>query len=71
METFFKTWKKNMKIFYACKKHKSLVFVMEKKLVNNYIFEIDIKNTRKRCKLCSKITIKTPKLFFLLLTLSM
>ena len=52
-------------------KHKSLIFAMEKKLVNNYMFEIDIKNTRTRCELCSKITIKTPKLFFLLLTLNM
>ena len=45
-------------------KHKSLIFVMKKKLVNNYMFEIDIKNTRTRCEICSKITIKTPKLFF-------
>ena len=46
-------------------KHKSLIFVMKKKtkLVNNYMFEIDIKNTRTRCEICSKITIKTPKLF--------
>ena len=32
-------------------KHKSLIFLMEK----NYMFEIDIKNTRTRCETCSKI----------------
>ena len=37
---------------------------MEKKLVNNYMFEIDIKKTRARCEICSKTTIKTPKGFF-------
>ena len=36
---------------------------MKKKLVNNYMFEIDIKNTRTRCEICSKITIKTPNFF--------
>ena len=51
-------------------KHKSLIFVMKKKLVNNYMFEIDIKNTRTRCEICSKITTKTP-IFFLLLTFNM
>ena len=45
-------------------KHKSLIFVMEKKLVNNYLFEIDIKNIRTRCEISSKITIKTLKPFF-------
>ena len=28
------------------------------------MFKIDIKNTRTRCEICSKLTIKTPKLFF-------
>ena len=32
-------------------KHKSLIFLM----VKNYMFEIDIKNTRTRCETCSKI----------------
>ena len=36
----------------------------KKKLVNNYMLEIDIKNTRTRWEICSRITIKTPKLFF-------
>ena len=45
-------------------KHKSLIFVMKKKPVNNSMFEIDIKNTRTRCEICSKITIETPKRFF-------
>ena len=52
-----------MKILYALK-YKSLVFDVEKKLVNNYIFEIDIKSTRTKCEICSKITTKTPKYFF-------
>ena len=30
-------------------KHKSLIFVMEKELVDNYMFEIDIKSTRTGC----------------------
>ena len=49
-----------MKIFYACK---TQIFVMEKKLVNNYMFKIDIENTRIRREICSKITIKTPFFF--------
>ena len=44
-------------------KYKSLIFEMGKKLVNNYKYEIDIKNSRTRWEICSKITIKTPKLF--------
>ena len=43
-----------MKIFYACK-------TIE--LVNNYMFEIDIKNTRTRCEICSEITRKTQNFF--------
>ena len=31
-------------------KHKSLVSVMEKKLVNNYMFEIDIKTLEQGVK---------------------
>ena len=50
-------------------KHKSLIFAMKKKLVNNYIFEIDFKNTRTKCEICSRITRKTQKK--LLLTLNM
>ena len=30
-------------------------------LVNIYLFKVNIKNTRKRCKICSMSTIKTPK----------
>ena len=43
-----------MKIFYACK-------TIE--LANNYRFEIDIKNTRTRCEICSDITRKTQNFF--------
>ena len=53
-------------------KHKSLVFVLEKNYpVNNYMFEINIKSARTRCEICSKLTIKTPGIVFLLLTLNM
>ena len=45
--------------------HKSLIFVVEKNYpVNNYNFEVDIKNTRTRCEICSKLIIKTPEHFF-------
>ena len=37
-------------------KHKSLIFVMEKKTSEQL-------NTRTRCEICSKITIKTRKLY--------
>ena len=43
---------------------------------NIYLLEFNNKNTRKRCEICSKVTIKTPKhvidvaLVFLLLTLN-
>ena len=48
---------------------------------NNYMFKVNNKNTRSRCEICSKLTIKTPErrhendvngfvLVFLLLTLN-
>ena len=46
-------------------KHKSLIFVVEKKLVNNDMFKIDIKNTRTKYEICLKLTIKTPKNVFI------
>ena len=46
-------------------KHKSFIFVLEKKLVKNYMFKIDIKNTRTKYEICLKLTIKTPKKFFI------
>ena len=27
----------------------------------NYMFKVNNKNTRKRCEICSKLTIKTPE----------
>ena len=33
----------------------------QKNLANIYLFKVNIKNTRKRCKICSMSTIKTPK----------
>ena len=45
-------------------KHKSLISVVEKNYpINNCMFKINIKNTRTRCEICSKLTIKTPQLF--------
>ena len=44
--------------------------------VNIYLFKVTNRNTRKRCEICSKLTIKTPErrphlfLVFLLLTLN-
>ena len=32
--------------------------------MNNYMFKIDIKSTRTKCEICSKLTIKTLGLFF-------
>ena len=53
-------------------KHKSLIFLVEKMYrVKNYIFKIDIKDTRTRSELSSKLTMKTPEGFFPLLTLNM
>ena len=37
---------------------------------NIYLLEVNNRNTRKRCEICSKLTIKTPELLFLLLTLN-
>ena len=72
-ETFLKKLGSKIRRFSVYVKHKSLIFVIKKKqkLVNNYMFEIDIKNTRIRCEICSKITTKTPNFFFLLLTFNM
>ena len=41
--------------------------------VGIYLFKVNNRNTRTRCKICSKLTIRTPErvfLVFLLLTLS-
>ena len=29
-------------------------------LANHYLFKVNIRNITKRCKICSKLTIKTP-----------
>ena len=29
--------------------------------VDNYMFKVNNRNTRKRCEICSKLTIKTPE----------
>ena len=45
-------------------------------LAGKYMFKVNIANTRARCEICLKLTIKTPErrqwcaLVFLLLTLS-
>ena len=47
-------------------------------LANIFLFKVNNRNTRKRCEICSKLTIKTPErrdvtgvvLVFLLLTLN-
>ena len=53
------------------KKKKKLVFVLWTPLpANIYVFQVNNKNTRRKCKICSKSTIKTPVLVFLLLTLN-
>ena len=36
-------------------------YMFEKYPANIYLFEVNYKNTRKRCKICSKLTIKTPE----------
>ena len=33
---------------------------------NIYLFKVNNRNTRKRCEICSKLTIKTPLVFLLL-----
>ena len=35
-----------------------------------YLFKVNYRNTRKRCEICSKLTIKTPERRHLLLTLN-
>ena len=52
-------------------KHESLIFLVEGNYpVNNYMFKIDIENTRTRCEIYLKLIIKTTGFFFLLLTLN-
>ena len=46
-------------------KHESLIFVgVPKYPENNYMCKFDIKNVRISCQIFSKLTIKTPELFF-------
>ena len=64
MQLLFK--KLRGKIRFSMQKNiKSLMFVVEKIYpLNNHMFKIDIENTRARCEICSKLIIKSPKLFF-------
>ena len=41
------------------------IFIRKKTSVEKNYPKIDIKSTRTRCKICSKLTIKTPGLFFI------
>ena len=34
--------------------------------VGNYMFKVNNRNTKTRCEICSKLTIKTPKRVFIL-----
>ena len=64
-QTFFKRLSRKKLRFSLHVKHKSLIFVVKKNYpLNNYMFKIDIKSTRTRCEICSKLTIKTPRPFF-------
>ena len=64
-QTFFKRLSRKKLRFSLHVKHKSLIFVMKKNYpLNNYMFKIDIKSTRTRCEICSKLTIKKPGPFF-------
>ena len=54
-----KIWRLSMHL-----KHKSLIFVGVKNYpTNSYMFEVDIRNTRTRCEICSKLTINIPGFF--------
>ena len=37
------------------------VFRFESYPANIYLFKVNYKNTRKKCEICSKLTIKTPE----------
>ena len=58
---------------------KSYVISFVRRLIKDdpagiYVFKVTNRNTRKRCEICSKLTIKTPErrhLMFLLLTFNM
>ena len=64
-QIFFKKLSRKIRRFLMPVKQKSLIFVVEKNYpVNNYMFKIDIKRTRARCEICSKLTIKTPGRIF-------
>ena len=52
LETVMKLWCKN--IFLQRKKHGAFS-------ENIYLIKVNDKNTRKRCKICSKLTIKIPE----------
>ena len=44
--------------------HKLNVQVASRKFnLGNYMFKLNYRNTRARCEICSKLTIKTPALF--------
>ena len=38
-----------------------VVFESQRSPPNVYLFKVSIRNTRKRCEICSKLTINTPK----------
>ena len=61
-QTFFKRLSRKKLRFSLHVKHKSLSWKKNYPL-NNYMFKIDIKSTRTRCEICSKLTIKKPDVF--------
>ena len=51
------------KCFVSVLKHVDMVFEKTKKVnpTDNYMFKVNNRNTRTRCEICSKLTIKTPE----------
>ena len=65
MITEFKNLRKPEKVFLStADKYEEWLFAdprREESQIKIYLFKVNDRNTRKRCEICSKLTIKTPE----------
>ena len=65
---YYDLWSQNLRIFFhytlQClrKYYDGIKWIQKINPANIYLLEVNNGNTRKRCEICSKLTIKTPKL---------
>ena len=59
---YFEIYNKDSEIFECFLVRVNLLSFLNDNPVGNNIFKVNNRNTRTRCKICSKLTIKTPEI---------